>query len=149
PLRFNGETFYQSTVGVDPITREETTGLQVVTNTGWMIPYVSCMIVAVGMLSQFTVTLLRFLRRLLDGTSGHFAGGAEGPAPRRAARSDPAAAEVVFLNETQRAPSSLGETALLAGVLVAGVAMVAYFARPPKAPERGSDLYAAGKIPIV
>jgi ABC-type transport system involved in cytochrome c biogenesis permease subunit len=64
PLRFNGETFYQSNVGVDPITREETTGLQVVTNTGWMIPYVSCMIVAVGMLFQFSVALLRFLNRL-------------------------------------------------------------------------------------
>jgi len=64
PLRFNGETFYQSNVGVDPITREETTGLQVVTNTGWMIPYVSCMIVAVGMLFQFLVALLRFLNRL-------------------------------------------------------------------------------------
>lgn len=64
PLRFHGETFYQSNVGVDPITREETTGLQVVTNTGWMIPYVSCMIVAVGMLFQFSVALLRFLNRL-------------------------------------------------------------------------------------
>jgi ABC-type transport system involved in cytochrome c biogenesis permease subunit len=64
PLRFHGETFYQSNVGVDPITREETTGLQVVTNTGWMIPYVSCMIVAVGMLFQFSVTLMRFLNRL-------------------------------------------------------------------------------------
>ncbi len=64
PLRFEGETFYQSNVGVDPITREETTGLQVVTNTGWMIPYVSCMIVAVGMLFQFSVALMRFLNRL-------------------------------------------------------------------------------------
>src|SRR5207248_4515900 len=64
PLPFNGETFYQSNVGVDPITREETTGLQVVTNAGWMIPYVSCMIVAVGMLFQFSVALLRFLKRL-------------------------------------------------------------------------------------
>jgi ABC-type transport system involved in cytochrome c biogenesis permease subunit len=63
PLRFNGETFYQSNVGADPITREETTGLQVVTNSGWMIPYVSCMIVAVGMLFQFSVTLMRFLNR--------------------------------------------------------------------------------------
>jgi ABC-type transport system involved in cytochrome c biogenesis permease subunit len=64
PLRFNGETFYQSNVGVDPITREETTGLQVVTNTGWMIPYVSCMIVGVGMLFQFAVALLRFINRV-------------------------------------------------------------------------------------
>jgi hypothetical protein len=77
PLRFHGETFYQSNVGVDPITREETTGLQVVSNAGWMIPYVSCMIVAVGMLFQFSVTLLRFLNRLQTndlGTDNTFAG---------------------------------------------------------------------------
>lgn len=67
PLRFHGETFYQSSVGADPITGAETTGLQVVTNAGWMIPYVSCMIVAVGMLYQFSVALLRFLNRLQPG----------------------------------------------------------------------------------
>ncbi|MBS0264255.1 MAG: cytochrome c biogenesis protein CcsA [Planctomycetes bacterium] len=63
PLRFAGQTFYQSSVGADPITGIESTGLQVVTNSGWMIPYVSCMIIVVGMLDQFGVALLRFLRR--------------------------------------------------------------------------------------
>src|SRR5262249_23313781 len=73
PLRFHGETFYQSSVGVDPITREESTGLQVVTNKGWMIPYVSCMIVAVGMLFQFVITLSRFLGRVrADVSLGEF-----------------------------------------------------------------------------
>ena len=33
------------------------------TNTGWMIPYVACMLVATGMLAQFSITLLRFVRR--------------------------------------------------------------------------------------
>ncbi len=60
PLRFAGETFYQSNYGRDAATRTEYTGLQVVTNTGWRIPYVSCMIVAVGMLAQFWVTLGRY-----------------------------------------------------------------------------------------
>ncbi|HWB11277.1 MAG TPA: cytochrome c biogenesis protein CcsA [Pirellulales bacterium] len=63
PLRYAGETFYQSTFNVDPMSRKEMTGLQVVTNTGWMIPYVGCMIVVIGMLAQFGVVLLRFLRR--------------------------------------------------------------------------------------
>src|SRR5258708_10345270 len=63
PLRFAGETFYQSSFYKDKETGVETTGLQVVSNTGWMIPYVSCMIVGVGMLFQFSVTLLRFLNR--------------------------------------------------------------------------------------
>ncbi|HQU41438.1 MAG TPA: cytochrome c biogenesis protein CcsA, partial [Pirellulales bacterium] len=63
PLRYAGETFYQSTFNVDPMSRKEMTGLQVVTNTGWMIPYVACMIVAIGMLAQFGTVLVRFLQR--------------------------------------------------------------------------------------
>jgi ABC-type transport system involved in cytochrome c biogenesis permease subunit len=65
PLRYEGETYYQS--GFHPrgslgLTVDATT-LQVVTNKGWMIPYVSCMIVAVGMMHQFSVSLVRFVRR--------------------------------------------------------------------------------------
>ncbi|MDB5334631.1 MAG: cytochrome c assembly protein [Planctomycetaceae bacterium] len=63
PLRYRGETFYQSEWSMDPISNKKMTILQVVSNTGWMIPYVSCMIVVVGMLYQFSLTLLRFLRR--------------------------------------------------------------------------------------
>lgn len=63
PLRYRGETYYQSEWTVDPISGKKMTILQVVSNTGWMIPYVSCMIVVVGMLYQFSLTLLRFLRR--------------------------------------------------------------------------------------
>lgn len=63
PLRYAGETFYQSSFNVDPVSRREITGLQVVTNTGWMIPYVGCMIVATGMLAHFMIVLVRFLRR--------------------------------------------------------------------------------------
>lgn len=63
PLRFAGETFYQSNYHLDPKTGTETTTLQVVQNNGWMIPYVSCMIVVVGLLAQFGLTLSRFLRR--------------------------------------------------------------------------------------
>jgi ABC-type transport system involved in cytochrome c biogenesis permease subunit len=63
PLRYAGETFYQSSFNVDPMSRKEQTGLQVVANTGWMIPYVGCMIVVFGMLAQFGVSLLRFIKR--------------------------------------------------------------------------------------
>ena len=77
PLRFDGETFYQSNVGADPITHEETTGLQVVSNAGWMIPYVSCMIVAAGLLFQFSMALFRFLGRLQPRMAAGFDGAAE------------------------------------------------------------------------
>jgi ABC-type transport system involved in cytochrome c biogenesis permease subunit len=69
PLRYHGETFYQSNYHRDERTGEESTGLQVVTNTGWMIPYVSCMIVGVGLLAQFGSALMRFLRRRADAVS--------------------------------------------------------------------------------
>jgi cytochrome c-type biogenesis protein CcsB len=61
PLRYAGETFYQSGYNRGPA--GETSTLQVVKNTGWMIPYVSCMIVATGMLAHFVLLLFRFLRR--------------------------------------------------------------------------------------
>ena len=63
PLRFGGETFYQSGYSPAAPGQRETTTLQVVSNTGWMIPYVSCMIVGTGLLAQFGLSLLRFLRR--------------------------------------------------------------------------------------
>ncbi|HMO15725.1 MAG TPA: hypothetical protein PKA83_16500, partial [Pirellulaceae bacterium] len=61
PLRFGNETFYQQHYderGDGP----RLSVLQVVKNTGWMIPYVCCMMVAVGLLVQFGQTLLKFLR---------------------------------------------------------------------------------------
>lgn len=65
PLRYAGETFYQSSYGAgDPATgQKESTTLAVVSNTGWLIPYVSCMIVATGMLAHFWIVMMRFLRR--------------------------------------------------------------------------------------
>jgi ABC-type transport system involved in cytochrome c biogenesis permease subunit len=67
PLRFAGETFYQQGYMADPETGKEYTTLQIVSNEGWMIPYVSCMIVAVGLLAHFLVTLSRYLNRVAEG----------------------------------------------------------------------------------
>jgi len=66
PLRYAGDTYYQSNYFKDPITGKEMTGLQVVTNFGWMIPYVACMIVVVGLFHQFGMTLIRFLKRRIN-----------------------------------------------------------------------------------
>src|SRR5207244_3700957 len=64
PLRYAGETFYQSGYHPPGATGGgEATTLAVVKNTGWMIPYVACMIVAIGMLAHFLITVTRFIGR--------------------------------------------------------------------------------------
>jgi hypothetical protein len=60
PLRYRGDTLYQSSF--DAAT-EKGTVLQVVENRGWMAPYVGCMIVAIGLLGQFQLHLLQFLKK--------------------------------------------------------------------------------------
>ena len=60
PLRYRGETFYQSSF--DDAT-EKTTVLQVVRNPGAVLPYVSCFLVFAGMLFHFGLHLTGFLSR--------------------------------------------------------------------------------------
>ncbi len=62
PLRYRGETFYQENYTTLP-SGKEMTGIQVVRNSGWLIPYVACSITALGMLAHFFGTLTRFLKR--------------------------------------------------------------------------------------
>ena len=59
PLRYARRTFYQSGYLPD----DSGTVLQVVRNDTWMIPYLSCMIVFVGMAAQFVQSLRRSQRR--------------------------------------------------------------------------------------
>jgi hypothetical protein len=59
PLRYQGMTFYQS--GFD--NNDTTTILQVVQNPSWLIPYISCTLIALGMVIQFGMHLTSFVRR--------------------------------------------------------------------------------------
>jgi hypothetical protein len=59
PLRYRGNTFYQS--GFEP--DDTGTVLQVVNNPGVVAPYVACVIVAAGLLVQFSFHLVGFARR--------------------------------------------------------------------------------------
>jgi len=59
PLRYRGETFYQASFKQD----ETGTVLQVVKNPGWLLPYISCTMVTLGMLWHFGFMLNAFLRR--------------------------------------------------------------------------------------
>lgn len=65
PMRFRGETFYQSgylAAEQSPNGVEQTT-LQVVTNAGWLIPYVACVLSGLGMMVHFGGTFARFASR--------------------------------------------------------------------------------------
>jgi hypothetical protein len=59
PLRYQGMTFYQS--GFD--NNDTTTILQVVKNPSWLLPYISCALIAFGMVLQFGMHLTSFVRR--------------------------------------------------------------------------------------
>ena len=56
PLRYAGETFYQASFDTD----NQGTVLQVVRNPGWLTPYLSCVLVGLGLIVQFATHLLGF-----------------------------------------------------------------------------------------
>lgn len=59
PLRHGGRTFYQASFG-----KEDTLSvLQVVRNPGWTLPYLSCLMVALGLLWHFGMNLRKSLKR--------------------------------------------------------------------------------------
>jgi len=59
PLSHDGETFYQQSV----LLADSGTVLQVVKNPGWLLPYLSCGIVALGMIVHFGMNLRKFVDR--------------------------------------------------------------------------------------
>jgi cytochrome c biogenesis protein ResB len=59
PLRYGGLTFYQASFAND----DKTTILQVVRNPNWVLPYIACTLVSLGLLVQFTSHLMKFNKR--------------------------------------------------------------------------------------
>jgi ResB-like family len=59
PLRYRGYTFFQA--GFD--NNDTTTVLQVAQNPSWLLPYISCALIVLGMLLQFGMHLLSFVKR--------------------------------------------------------------------------------------
>ncbi|MDB6023011.1 MAG: hypothetical protein JWQ04_2868 [Pedosphaera sp.] len=57
PLRYQGTTYYQA--GFDKV-RPDVTILEVVTNPSWLTPYLSCALVALGLIVQFMSHLIGF-----------------------------------------------------------------------------------------
>ncbi len=86
PVRYRGETFYQSQysqVDLGGGRTGEMTGLQVVENAGWLVPYVACVLAFWGMLAHFGLTFIRFAdrhERMTAATRKPVGGGWIGPA---------------------------------------------------------------------
>jgi hypothetical protein len=59
PLRYRGFTFYQS--GFD--NNDKTTILQVVKNPAMLLPYIACGLVALGLVVQFSMHLIGFVKK--------------------------------------------------------------------------------------
>ncbi len=58
PLRYAGLTFYQASFVGD-----NTTILQVVRNPSWVLPYVSCILMGLGLVVQFSIHLVGFIKK--------------------------------------------------------------------------------------
>lgn len=130
PLRYRGETFYQSSYSALP-NGKELTGIQVVQNSGWLIPYVACSITALGMLAHFFGTLMRFLQRRERETRGE-----SKQAPELTSRwmSGPVVASII------------GVCALL-GIAMLVPWQAVMFDLRPQSRDAKFDFYAAGKLP--
>jgi hypothetical protein len=59
PLRYRGYTFFQA--GFD--NNDTTTVLQVAQNPSWLVPYISCALIVFGLLLQFGMHLVSFVKR--------------------------------------------------------------------------------------
>ncbi|MFT5206857.1 MAG: hypothetical protein ACI9CF_000598 [Candidatus Omnitrophota bacterium] len=59
PLRHRGKTYYQASFGQN----DTMSILDVIHNPGWIVPYISCALVALGLLIQFMSQLKNFVQR--------------------------------------------------------------------------------------
>ena len=66
PLRYAGLTFYQS--GFD--NNDRTTVLQVVRNPSWLLPYIACVLMAIGLCIQFGISLVGFVTKHRAASAG-------------------------------------------------------------------------------
>ncbi|HVU23863.1 MAG TPA: cytochrome c biogenesis protein ResB, partial [Opitutus sp.] len=83
PLRYGGLTFYQA--GFE--NNDRTSVLQVVRNPSWLLPYISCSVMALGLVIQFGLHLVGFVaRRRPSAHADAAAPAANGPRPSRGGR---------------------------------------------------------------
>lgn len=154
PLRYKGETFYQSGYNKLPNGTEMTT-LSVVRNTGWMLPYIACMIVSFGMFAQFWQTLSRHLGRVsrkkpvaaeaetsADQDSPFPPTYVESPGP--ADSTDTTTPLLVSKNGTW----STGSMIVCGLIVVSGICLLYPNARAPKTDPDAMNLFEFAQLPV-
>ncbi len=149
PLRYRGETFFQSSYSTLP-GGKELTGIQVVRNSGWLIPYVACSIIALGMAAHFWGTLVRFIgrRRREEANASR-----DGTDPFDAAIADQADQDASTTVGKAERPRTWPRWAALAAIGLFAVACLvprSEMMNALKPAQRGEsiDFYALGKIPV-
>ena len=150
PMRFDGETFYQSEFYSAAIAGVNTTGLQVVTNAGWLVPYLACVFAGLGMFVHFGYTFVRFSGRFdreLDSDEREV----------MLADADERTLTKLQSNKTLAAKSPVAAKAkrvtlmnlIVPAIVVVFLACCSYkYAVPPVAASGATDWYAAGQIPM-
>jgi len=59
PLRYQGYTFYQASFA----NQDTSSMFQIITNPGWLVPYIALILVTIGLCLQFGIALYAFLSR--------------------------------------------------------------------------------------
>ena len=59
PLRYGGLTYYQASFE----NNDQTSILQVVRNPSWLVPYIACGAITLGLVIQFMIHLVAFARK--------------------------------------------------------------------------------------
>ncbi|NIL98136.1 MAG: hypothetical protein GTO53_09990, partial [Planctomycetales bacterium] len=153
PLRYAGETFYQSRWFVDQAGVENTV-FSVVTNRGWMIPYVACMIVATGLLAHFTIVLIRFLNRLsrqAAASTGQLSPAADtvSGVPVGKKRGSKAKAAAASERTSPQRRGNLPTLIIALAVVLLGVFWVWRAARPVQRPATEMQVEQFGQLPVI
>jgi ABC-type transport system involved in cytochrome c biogenesis permease subunit len=156
PMRYRGETLYQSNFSpaAESGNGKDTTGLQVVKNAGWLMPYIACAFACLGMLSHFGITFVRFASRFdrerrLGPTSVNTPATLSPTKPlRSAAPTSTAAASGHLYAEAASARTGIGGWLLPLLTVIAVGGLFARYAMPPTPTATEYNWYAAGSLPM-
>ncbi len=126
PMRHAGETFFQSSW----LPGDTGTVLQVVENPGWLLPYISCILVSLGMMVHFGVGLIVFIQRMNK-------------------RQLTQANAVKRKESKAHLPEWIWPTVIWAAVAMVSTLVVTAALTSPVSKPGGFDLEAFGKLPML